>query len=160
MEKRKYGNLMSRRKFIGSVMLTTTSAALISGCKTSHYQIGAYTRAWGKRDYRVALDGMVETGYKFAGLSIHDKGRVVDLNTTPEEAAAIGEEVKSRGLKLVTLSAGSFDSTKSIDEGIAQLKSLIDLAVICDSPSVQLNDPSFIMYAKTGEFIACFHHTV
>ena len=85
MEKRNPVKSISRRQFIGNVMLATTSAALITGCKTSlfaggkssRWQIGAYTRAWGKVNYRVALDGMVEAGYKFAGLSVHDKGRVV-----------------------------------------------------------------------------------
>lgn len=147
MENRKSSNYISRRQFIGNFMLATTSAALITGCKTSlfaggkssPYQIGAYTRVWGSVNYRVALDGMVEAGYKFAGLSTHEKGRVVDRDTPPEVAVQVGEEIRKRGLELVTLSGGSHDVSKSLKEGIAGLKRLIDNAVHCGAPTIQIN---------------------
>ena len=147
MENRKSSNYISRRQFIGNIMLATTSAALISGCKsslltsdkTSSWQIGAYTRVWGGVNYRVALDGMAEAGYKFAGLSTHEKGRVVDRDTPPEVAVQVGEEIRKRGLELVTLSGGSHDVSKSLEEGIAGLKRLIDNAVHCGSPTIQIN---------------------
>ncbi len=144
---RELHNLISRRQFIGNFMLITTSAALISGCKsslfasdkTSSWQIGAYTRVWGSVNYRVALDGMAEAGYKFAGLSTHEKGRVVDRDTPPEVAVKVGEEIRKRGLELVTLSGGSHDVSKSLEEGIAGLKRLIDNSVNCGAPTIQIN---------------------
>jgi sugar phosphate isomerase/epimerase len=150
MKNPKPGNSITRRQFIGNIMLATTSAAIITGCKTSAFsrkntsgwQIGAYTRAWGNNHYLVALDGMVEAGYKFAGLSTHEGGRVVDRETSPEVAAGVGEEIKKRGLKLVTLSGGSFDPAKPVNEGIVQLKRLIDNSVSCGSPNIQINDVS------------------
>ena len=137
----------SRREFIktsgiSSIMLATATGEFLSSCNTSNWQIGAYTRAWGNRDYRIALDGMVEAGYKYVGLSTHDKGRVVDRNTSLDEAALIGEEIKSRGLTLITNSGGSFDLTQSIEEGIVQLKRLIDNSAICGSPVIQINNVS------------------
>jgi sugar phosphate isomerase/epimerase len=137
---------ISRRHFLGQALLAaasaTAAAAALPAARRSGYQIGAYTRAWGNRHYRVALDGMVLTGYKFAGLSVHDKGRVLDRDSTDEQAAAVGAELKSRGLRLVTLSPGGFDLAKPIDEGIRQLRRLVDLAVICGAPCVQVNDPA------------------
>lgn len=147
MKNRKPGSFISRRQFIGNVMLLTTSATLISGCKTSlfgsgkssRWQIGAYTRVWGRVNYRVALDGMAEAGYKFAGLSTHEDGRVVDRDTPPEVAVTVGEEIRKRGLELNTLSGGSHDVSKSLEEGIAGLKRLIDNSVYCGSPTIQIN---------------------
>lgn len=141
-ENNKNQTLISRRQFVGSLMLASAGAAFFTGCSTSGYQIGCYTRAWGSRDYRISLDGMVEAGYKYVGLSTHDKGRVIDRNTSPDQAIAVGEEIKSRGLKLLTLSGGSFDTRESVETCISQLKRLIDNSVLCGSPVIQLNDVS------------------
>src|SRR5690554_1380572 len=83
---------------------------------------------------------MVEAGYKYVGLSTHDKGRVIDRQTLPEVAIQVGEEIKKRGLKLATLSGGGFDLKESIDGGIAQVQRLIDNAVYCGAPIIQIND--------------------
>lgn len=143
---RELHNLISRRQFIGNVMLANTIAALVTGCKSSllggkssRWQIGAYTRVWGSVNYRVALDGMAEAGYKFAGLSTHEDGRVVDRDTPPEVAVKVGEEIRKRGLELVTLSGGSHDVSKSLKEGIGGLKRLIDNSVYCGAPTIQIN---------------------
>ncbi len=140
-------SVFSRRKFIGNVVFASTGAAMLGSCASSspvsgkrpRWKIGAYTRAWGSVPYLVALDGMVEAGYKYAGLSTHDKGRVIDRNTPPDEAAKIGEEIKKRGLTLITLSGGDHDVRNSEEEGIAGLKRLIDNAVYCGAPVIQIN---------------------
>ncbi len=135
----------SRRGFIETVAMVGASVPFLAGCNRdstrTNYQIGAYTRAWGRRDYRAALDGMVATGYKFAGISVHDKGRVIDRNSPFEAAVELGNEVKSRSLKIVTLSAGGFDTSAPVEQGVAQFRRLVDLATLCDAPSIQINDP-------------------
>ncbi len=137
---------MSRRRFIGSTAIVVAAAPFLSSCRgkmlqsRKGWQIGCYTRAWGSRHYLVALDGMVEAGYKYVGLSTHDKGRVIDKDTAPHVAYEVGEEIKKRGLKLVTLSGGSFDAKAPVAEGINQLKQLIDNAERCGAPLIQLND--------------------
>jgi sugar phosphate isomerase/epimerase len=83
---------------------------------------------------------MVEAGYKYVGLSTHDKGRVIDRDTAPDIAFQVGEEIKKRGLKLVALSGGTFDSNAPVSQGIEQLKRLIDNAERCGAPLIQLND--------------------
>jgi len=140
---------VSRRHFLG-----TTAAALASTVSASAqpaasegkgegegYLVGAYTRAWGRRDYRVALDGMAEAGYRYAGISVHEGGRVIDRDSPIEAAEALGAEVKSRGLGIVTLSAGSFEADQPTETGVNQLRHLIDLAVACEAPGLQVNEP-------------------
>ncbi len=125
MINKKYGNLMSRRRFIGSVMFSTATAALISSCKTSRWETGCFTRPWAQYDYRVAFDGIAEAGFKFAGLMSSDKGLVITSDTTPEYAAEVGEEAKSRNLKIATM-YGNVDVRNSLSEGIDGLMRLID----------------------------------
>ena len=134
----------SRREFIkkstiGGVVLASGTGALVNACSSSKWKIGAYTRVWGNRNYLEALDGMVEAGYKYVGLSTHEKGRVVDRNSDPEFAAKVGEEIKKRGLTLVTNSGGSHDVSNSLEEGIAGLKRLIDNSALCGAPVIQIN---------------------
>jgi sugar phosphate isomerase/epimerase len=99
---------------------------LLSSCrKTSGWQLGCYTRPWSKHDYRVAFDGMAEAGYKYAGLMTSSTGLLVTAETTPEQAQTIGEEAKSRGLTIVS-AWGNIDVRKSVDDGIAGLRKVID----------------------------------
>lgn len=134
----------SRREFIkkstiGGVVLAAGTGAVLNACSSSKWKIGAYTRVWGNRNYLEALDGMVEAGYKYVGLSTHEKGRVVDRNSDPEFAVQVGEEIKKRGLTLVTNSGGEHDVSNSLEEGIAGLKRLIDNSALCGAPVIQIN---------------------
>ena len=134
----------SRREFIkkstiGGVVLAAGSGMLVNACSSSKWKIGCYTRVWGNRNYLEALDGAVEAGYKYVGLSTHENGRVVDRNSTPEFAAKVGEEIKKRGLTLVTNSGGEHDVSNSLEEGIAGLKRLIDNSALCGAPVIQIN---------------------
>lgn len=137
---RKPGHPITRRQFIGNVVLATAGAALVSAANkpSSRWQIGCYTRPWAKYDYRVAFDGMAEAGFKFAGLMTALGGNVVTLKTTPEQAAIIGEEAKSRGLQIASMFGGNFDVTKSVAEGIIGMKRLIDNSFSCGSPNLML----------------------
>ena len=140
----KNNKLISRRRFLGSVILAATTAAFISGCKNSSYRIGCYTRPWHKHDYRVSLDGIAEAGFEFVGFSTDYQGRVINLNTSPEKAAAYGEEAKSRGLKVAVLSGGAFGVSESISKGITDLEHWIDNAASLGAPDLHfggINDP-------------------
>ncbi|MFB3826547.1 MAG: sugar phosphate isomerase/epimerase family protein [Bryobacteraceae bacterium] len=104
------------------------------------WQIGCYTRPWIEYDYRVALDGMAEAGFKYAGLMSH-KGKtrtVVSVETTAEEAAAIGDEVRKRGLQPVSIYGGEFGAAKGAAEAVAGLKRLIDNCAACRCPGLLL----------------------
>lgn len=148
MEQRnlKPNDLISRRRFIGNLAMTAAAVPFLTSCKgmtgqtEKGWQIGCYTRAWGNRNYLISLDAMVETGYKYVGLSTHDKGRVIDRDTSPDFAFKVGEEIKKRDLKLATLSGGTFDANAPVAEGVEQLKLLIDNAERCGAPVFQMND--------------------
>ncbi len=105
------------------------------------YQIGCYTRPWDQFDYRIALDGIAEAGYKYAGLMTH-KGKswvIMTTDTTPEEAAAMGEEVRKRGMETISIYAGNFPVEKSVEAGIAGLKLLIDNCAAARCPALLIS---------------------
>jgi sugar phosphate isomerase/epimerase len=129
------GNKLTRRQFMGNMALATAGVILLPSFKSSKWQIGCYTRPWGKYDYRVAFDGIAGAGFKFVGMM---SGNVITYKTTTEQAAIVGEEAKARGLKIASVYGGNFDVKKSIQDGITGMKSLIDNAVSCGSPHLLL----------------------
>lgn len=134
---------MTRREFlqrstIGALGLAASSGSTLAA--PSAYQLGCYTRPWDQFDYRVALDGIAEAGFKFAGI-MTAKGKswvIITVDSTPEEVATIADEVKKRGLKTLSIYGGDFPVAKSIDAGIAGLKRLIDYSAICGCPNLLL----------------------
>jgi sugar phosphate isomerase/epimerase len=104
------------------------------------WQIGCYTRPWDQHDYRVALDAIAEAGFLYAGI-MTAKGKswlIITHETSPDEAAQIGAEVKKRGLKALSLYAGEFPVAKSLQAGIQGLRRLIDNCVACGAPNLML----------------------
>lgn len=132
--------MQTRREFIGGV-LAAAAATRVRADEAPRWQIGCYTRPWDQHDWRVALDGIAEAGYTFAGL-MTAKGRkgnlVISVETTPDEAAAIGEEVRKRGMSVPSIYGGSFHAEKSVEAGIAGLKRLIENAAACRCPNLML----------------------
>ncbi len=104
------------------------------------YQLGCYTRPWDQFEYRVALDGIAEAGYKYAGL-MTSKGKTwvtITVDSRPEEVLEVAEQVKQRGLKTLSLYAGDFPVAQSIEAGIAGLRKLIDYSAMCGCPNLML----------------------
>jgi sugar phosphate isomerase/epimerase len=148
------GGPLSRRTFLSSAASLSSAATLAGSLALTQvpvlnaglsggrgWQIGCYTRPWDQFDYRVALDGMAEAGYKYAGLMTHksDKSWVmVTTDIKPEEAAAMGEEVRKRGMKTISIFAGNFPVEKSVEAGIAGLKLLIDHCALIRCPNLLL----------------------
>ncbi len=131
-------HLLTRRHFVGKVMFAATGVALISAARPSPWKIGCYTRPWAKYDYRIALDGIAEAGFTNAGLMTSKTGTIITKDTTREQAYAVAEEAKSRGLKIISVYGGNFDVRKSVTEGIAGLMRLIDSCEICESSNLLL----------------------
>lgn len=135
---------LSRREFLGTAAalgLAAISRPLAVGAPPApRYPIGCYTRPWDQFEYRVALDGIAEAGYPYAGI-MTAKGKswvIITVDSTPEEVAAIASEVKKRGLKTLSIYGGDFPVAKSIEAGIAGLRKLIDHCVICGCPHLLL----------------------
>jgi sugar phosphate isomerase/epimerase len=137
--------LCSRREFVK----TTATAAAFTGAvgwpafaateSPPGYLIGCYTRPWDQHDYRVALDQIAETGYRYAGI-MTAKGKswvIITPKTAPEDAAQVGEEVRKRGLKTISVYA-DFSVRESLEQGIRELRALIGHCVACGSPNLLL----------------------
>jgi sugar phosphate isomerase/epimerase len=104
------------------------------------WQLGCYTRPWDQWDYRLALDGIAEAGFQYAGL-MTAKGKswiLITVDSTAEEVTAIAAEVKQRGLKTLSIYGGDFPVATSVAAGIAGLKKLIDHCAICACPNLLL----------------------
>jgi sugar phosphate isomerase/epimerase len=129
----------TRRQFFGSSLGLLGMAGLTASAAPA-WRIGCYTRPWDQHDYRVALDGIAEAGYRYAGLMTH-KGKswvMITVDTTPDEAAAIGEEVRKRGLETISIYGGNFPVEKGVAAGVAGLKRLIDNTAACRCPGLLL----------------------
>jgi len=141
---------LSRRRFLGrtlklgaagfaaSCAATSCSSTMTGPATESPWQIGCYTRPWADYDYRVALDAIVEAGFKYAGLmTTKSKTRlVISISTTLEEAKLVGEEVKNRELQVLSVYGGGIPVAKSLKAGIDGLKKLIDNCAACDAKNL------------------------
>jgi sugar phosphate isomerase/epimerase len=140
--------LISRRSFLKTTALLASGSALgslaaerstDSNAAPGAFQIGCYTRPWDQYELRVALDGIAEAGFKYAGI-MTAKGKswvVITTQTTPEEAMQIGSEVKHRGLQTLSV-YGDYAVTDSVEQGIQGLRRLIDNCAACGSPNLLL----------------------
>ena len=123
---------------VGTVALTTGTLTQAAS-EPSGYTVGIYTRPWDRFEYRVALDAIAEAGFKHAGLmTTKTEGRrlVIDATTTVEDAAKIGEEVTKRGLSIPSVYGGGIPVQKSLEEGIAGMRQLIDACAAAGAKSL------------------------
>ncbi len=92
------------------------------------WQVGCYTRPFDQFDYLTALDAIAEAGYRYVGLMTTKapNSLVISVATTPEVARRVGEAVRQRGLKCVSVYGGDFPVAVSLDSGVQGLKQLID----------------------------------
>ncbi len=91
------------------------------------WQVGCYTRPWAAHEYPVALEAIAKAGYRYAGL-MTTKGPgnlVISFRTTPEQARKVLADVRTAGLKVVSIYGGDIpmESKEKAAEG---LKRLID----------------------------------
>lgn len=106
---------------------------------TETWQIGCYTRPWDAHELKVALDGIAEAGYRYAGI-LTAKGKswvIVTPEMSPEEASKIGDEARQRGLKVISVYGGDFPLT-SVEAGVAGLRRLIESCAAIGSPNLLL----------------------
>jgi sugar phosphate isomerase/epimerase len=143
----------TRRQFVAG-MFAAAGAAVVAPARADEplrWQIGCYTRPWAAHDYRAALDGIAVAGFKYVGLMTakSKNNLIVSVATTPEEAAAVGAEVKQRGLKVISLWGGQFPT-----DGPAGLKRLIDNSAACGCPHLMLGGTSEKLHASYYKIVA------
>lgn len=137
--------LLCRRDFLAGTVAAAAAGFSLEAkeLSSSRWQIGCYTRPWDQHDYRVALDGIAEAGYRYAGI-MTAKGKswvMITPETTLEEAGQIAEEVHKRGLKTASV-YGDFKLAAALPASIQNLRRLIDLCVACASPDLLLGGTS------------------
>jgi len=135
---------MSTLAWAGSTLQPERASANAGTTPGKPYMIACYTRPWAQYEYRVALDAIAEAGYKYVGL-MTTKGKnnlVLSVATTPEEAAQVAEEVKKRGLKVVSVYGGDIPVAKSLEAGIEGLKKLIDSCAACGTMNLLMGGVS------------------
>jgi sugar phosphate isomerase/epimerase len=115
-----------------AVLLAPGVARAAADAAASGWQIGCFTRPWSNEPYAVAFDAIAEAGFKFVGFmtSKVPGSYFLTYKSTPEEVAKAGEEAKKRGLGVLAAWGGGLPVQKSVEEGIAALRKLIDNAVI------------------------------
>jgi len=125
----------------GAVALgAVTSAAGAASPKSpeDRWQIGIYTRPWAKFDWRTALDAIAEAGFRHAGLmTTNSKNHlVISATTTPEEAHAVGEACRQRGLTVPSVYGGGIPVNESLEAGVAGMRRLIDNCKACGAANL------------------------
>ena len=156
-------NVIDRREFLGHALAAGAAGALglsaaalpARAAGPAAWQIGCYTRPWDQFDWRIALDAIAEAGFRHAGLmtTSADAGKlVISVDTTPEDAQRIGEEVKKRGMAIPSVYGGGIPVNKSLEEGIAGMRRLIDNCAAAGAKSLLMggmgNEKLFDVYYK------------
>lgn len=102
------------------------------------WQIGCYTRPWDAHEYPVALDAIAEAGFKYVGLMTTKSPTrlVISVKTTPEQAQQVKEDVKQRGLEVISVYGGGIPVAESLEAGIAGMRKLIDNCVTAGASSL------------------------
>jgi sugar phosphate isomerase/epimerase len=132
----------TRRSFLKAAAVSAAALSLRSRADANAagpWELGCYTRPWDAFEYRVALDGIAESGFTHAGL-MTAKGKtwvMITLDTTEPEAAEIGSEAARRGLKVSSV-YGDFPIETTRGATADNLLRLIDLARSAGSPRLLL----------------------
>ncbi len=132
-------NAVSRRRFLARATGVASTGFLLSAQDPGRlleagrssmpdtWQIGCYTRPWGKYDYRIALDAIAEAGYRYVGLMTTNSPNrlILSSQTSLDEARKVGKEVKDRDLTVASVWAGNIPVEESIPSGVKALKSIL-----------------------------------
>lgn len=135
---------MNRREFtrtLAAVGLAATPLTAVGAAgQTEPFNLGCFTRPWDQWDYRVALDGIAEAGFGYAGI-MTSKGKswvTINVESSADEVREIARECAQRRLQIACIYGGDFPVAKSVADGIAGLRLLIDHASLCSCPHLML----------------------
>ena len=152
---------LSRRGFLaGGAGLGALAASAAAGAAADSsagakgWQIGCYTRPWGKYDYRVALDAIKEAGFGYAGIMTAKGGLPISVERTLEEAAEVGEECRQRGLTIPSVYGGGIPVKDSLDAGIEGLKRLIDNCAAAGAANLMMGGAGPELHDRYYEAVA------
>jgi sugar phosphate isomerase/epimerase len=143
--------LRSRRAFLREATVVAAGAVAAhpferlgaAPAAPAGYPLGCFTRPFDQHDYRAALDAIAEAGFQHCGI-MTAKGKnwvIINEDTTPEEAAHVGAEAKSRGLGVLSVYA-DWKTIEPMAKAVEVLRRLVDHGAACGSPSLMLGGTS------------------
>ena len=106
------------------------------------WKVGCFTRPWAEHEYTVALDAIAEAGFTYCGfMNTTKNGKRTQMLTWDmplEEAAAMAEAAKARGMSVAAAWGGRFPTEKGLDQATTALKRLVDVSVAATVPDILL----------------------
>jgi sugar phosphate isomerase/epimerase len=128
---------MNRREFLTTTLATAAAGTLARGAHAEDqpgapWKVGCFTRPWAEHEYTVALDAIAEAGFTYCGFmntTKNGKGtQMLNWDTPLEEAAAMADAAKSRGMTVAAGWGGRFPTEQGLEAAIAGLKRLVDVS--------------------------------
>lgn len=147
MKKPVLAEALNRRSFLGRT--AALAAGLAAGATllpqtraadAAAYPIGIFTRPWAEYDHLTALDAIAEAGFSYCGLMTSKTATKLILhpNSTEAEALKVRDECRQRKLGILCVWGGNIAVEKSLEEGVASLKRLIDNCAIAGAKCVMM----------------------
>ncbi len=151
----------TRRQFLARSAQAAAAGMLLPGFASrtlaaadSPWQIGIYTRPWDQFPWEVALDQIAEAGFREAGL-MTTQGKpalVIHCDSTAEEVGKVAEGLKKRSLVCPSVYGGGIPVHKSLEEGVAGMRRLVDNCAAVGARSILMggtgNEKLFEAYYK------------
>lgn len=152
---------MNRREFLGTTLAATAAGSLLPHAARAAekaappWKVGCFTRPWAEHEYPVALDAIAEAGFEYAGFMNTTKDgkrtQMINWNMPLEEAAAMAEACKSRGLTVAAAWGGRFPTTEGLEPAVDGLRKLIDVSEAATVPDILLGGEGRAEYLETYE---------
>jgi sugar phosphate isomerase/epimerase len=161
--------LLTRRQFGGRLLHLGLASAGIAGLARAEtppaepWTLGCYTRPFDQYDLWTALDAIAEAGFRHCGI-MTAKGKswvVITADTSAEEAARVGAEIRKRGLGCLSV-YGDYPVKPAVAENVRALQRLVEHCAACGSPDLllggtgeaELQAPYYDAIREVGEFAA------
>lgn len=137
--------LLTRRQFGGRLLhlgLASAGIASLARAETAPaepWTLGCYTRPFDQYDLWTALDAIAEAGFRHCGI-MTAKGKswvVITADTSAEEAARVGAEIRKRGLGCLSV-YGDYPVKPAVAENVRALQRLVEHCAACGSPDLLL----------------------
>lgn len=136
---------MTRRMLLVAALSSVAGAMRTFGNEKQEepgYKVGCYTRPWNRFEYRIALDGIAEAGFEYAGLMRTREGLVVHAAASEGTVREVAREVERRGLKMLSVYGGDFGARESLERGRTGLQRLLGHCATLGCPNLLLSGTS------------------
>ncbi len=136
---------LSRRRFgrrltqLGLAAIGLAEHLRAAPAPNAGWVIGCYTRPFDQYDLPTALDAIAAAGFRHCGI-MTAKGKswvVITADTSPEEAARVGAEIRERKLDCLSV-YGDYAVKPAVADNVRALQRLVEHCTACGSPDLLL----------------------